>query len=88
VDTELGIIGNLPPQARREIVDLINHEIRTPLTALLGHLELLEDADVELPYRLEISLRAIARSGDRLRELLSGIDELDASEGAVTRVAV
>jgi len=88
VDTELGIIGNLPPQARRELVELVNHEIRTPLAALLGHLELLEDADVELPYRLEISLRAIARSGERLRELLSEIDELDAAEAAVTRVAV
>jgi signal transduction histidine kinase len=88
VDIELGIFGDLPPHVRREALELINHEIRTPLATLLGHLELLEDADVELPFRLEISLRAIGRSGERLRELLSEVDALQHREHAVTPVAV
>lgn len=73
---DLGTIDGLTSDARREMLERVHHEIRTPLTALLGHLELLEDADVELPYRFEISLGVVSRSGQRLRELLA---ELDAS---------
>lgn len=63
---------------RRQILEKVNHEIRTPLSTLLGHLELLEDADARLPYRIEISLQAIGRAGDRLRDLLAELDDSDA----------
>lgn len=66
---------------RRQILERVNHEIRTPLSTLLGHLELLEDAAVPLPPRVETSLRAIGRAGDRLRDLLAELDESDAADG-------
>jgi len=75
VNTDLGIFDDLSTAQRRRMLEEVQHEISTPLSALLGHLELLEDADVELPYRLEISLQAISRAGERLRVMLAELDE-------------
>lgn len=60
---------------RRLLLERVHHEIRTPLASLLGHVELLEDADVELPYRIDLSVRAIKRAGDRLNDLLAELEE-------------
>ena len=75
VSIDLGSIDDLTTDQRRRMLEQVHHEIRTPLAALLGHLELVEEADVELPYRLEISLAAVNRAGDRLRALLAEMDE-------------
>lgn len=75
MDTHLGTVEVLTGDQRRQMLEQVHHEIRTPLASLLGHLELLEDADVELPYRLEISLHAVSRAGERLRQLLAEMDE-------------
>jgi len=64
---------------RKRLVATINHEFRTPLAALLGHVELIrdhrdrrDDLDPELAEWLD----AIERSGWRLRDLLDEVAEL------------
>jgi PAS domain S-box-containing protein len=61
-------------QAR--VVDTINHEFRTPLAALIGHLELIRDRADDLPDDLARSLDAIERAGWRLRDLVDCATEL------------
>jgi PAS domain S-box-containing protein len=69
---------------RARLVETINHEFRTPLAALLAHVELihdhrdrLDDLDPDLPA----SLDAIERSGWRLRDLVQEVADLVACEG-------
>ncbi len=64
---------------QRRLVETINHEFRTPLAALLGHVELIhdhrdrrDDLDPELAGWLD----AIERSGWRLRDLVREVAEL------------
>jgi PAS domain S-box-containing protein len=64
---------------QKRLVETINHEFRTPLAALLGHVELIhdhrdrrEDLDPELAGWLD----AIERSGWRLRDLVREVAEL------------
>jgi signal transduction histidine kinase len=61
-------------QAR--VVETINHEFRTPLAALIGHLELIRDRGDDLPEELAVSLAAIERAGWRLRDLVDAATEL------------
>jgi PAS domain S-box-containing protein len=61
-------------QAR--VVETINHEFRTPLAALIGHLELIRDRADDLPEDLAMSLDAIERAGWRLRDLVDAATEL------------
>jgi signal transduction histidine kinase len=75
VNTDLGIIGDLSTQERRRMLEQVQHEIRTPLSSLVGHVELLEEADREPNRRLEISLHAICRAEDWLRTMLAELDE-------------
>ena len=64
---------------QRRLVETINHEFRTPLAALLAHVELIhdhrdrrDDLDPELAGWLD----AIERSGWRLRDLVQEVAEL------------
>jgi signal transduction histidine kinase len=64
---------------RKRLVETINHEFRTPLAALLGHVELIhdhrdrrDDLDPDLAQWLD----AIDRSAWRLRDLLDEVAEL------------
>jgi signal transduction histidine kinase len=64
---------------QKRLVETINHEFRTPLAALLGHVELIhdhrdrrDDLDPELAGWLD----AIERSGWRLRDLVREIAEM------------
>jgi signal transduction histidine kinase len=64
---------------QKRLVETINHEFRTPLAALLGHVELIhdhrdrrDDLDPELAGWLD----AIERSGWRLRDLVREVAEL------------
>ena len=68
---------------QRRLVETINHEFRTPLAALLGHVELIhhhrdrrDDLDPELAGWLDV----IERSGWRLRDLVEQVAELVDSE--------
>ncbi len=64
---------------QRRLVETINHEFRTPLAALLGHVELIhdhrdrrDDLDPELAGWLD----AIERAGWRLRDLVEEVSDL------------
>ena len=64
---------------RKRLVETINHEFRTPLAALLGHVELIHDhrdRRDDLDPELADWLDAIERSGWRLRDLLDEVAEL------------
>jgi len=65
--------------AQNRVVETINHEFRTPLAALLGHLELIRDRGADLPALpddVAASLDAIERAGWRLRDLVDAATEL------------
>jgi signal transduction histidine kinase len=72
--------ANLRAEAlQRRLVETINHEFRTPLAALLGHVELIHDhreTHDDLDPELAGWLAAIERSGWRLRDLLQKVAEL------------
>jgi PAS domain S-box-containing protein len=65
---------------RKRLVDTINHEFRTPLAALLGHVELIHDHHGDLDPELTAWLAAIERSGWKLRDLVLAVDELVSGE--------
>ncbi len=61
---------------RKRLVQTINHEFRTPLAALLGHVELIHDHVGDVDPELAAWLAAIERSGWRLRDLVREVEEL------------
>jgi signal transduction histidine kinase len=65
-------------EVQARIVETINHEFRTPLAALIGHLELIRDCGdrSDLSEELATSLDAIERAGWRLRDLVDAATEL------------
>jgi signal transduction histidine kinase len=60
----------------RRLVEAVDHQVRTPLTTLLGHVELLADLGPELPPALARSLPALRRAGHRLRDAVVWLTEL------------
>jgi signal transduction histidine kinase len=67
-------------ELRKRLIATINHEFRTPLAALLGHVELIHDHAEELDPELAGWFAAIERSGWRLRDLLVEVAELVSDE--------
>lgn len=59
-------------EVRDRLVQRVTHEIRTPLTAILGHAELLDDLP-DLPAVARESVRAIGRSGRRLQAVADSV---------------
>jgi signal transduction histidine kinase len=58
-------------QAKTDILVTVNHEFRTPLTSINGHVELLLDGGAgELPPAATDMLRTIERNGARLQNLI------------------
>lgn len=53
---------------RTELIATISHELKTPLTAIIGHVELLQDAATE-----DISISAISRNAQRLDRLVANL---------------
>ncbi len=71
-------------RVRRFIADA-SHELRTPVTALSGYIDVLRRGAAELPAALDAALGAMAREADRLRALvldLLTLARLDAPEPA------
>lgn len=50
------------------MIATISHELKTPLTSIIGHTELLEEAEV-----MPASVSAIARNAARLDRLVSNL---------------
>lgn len=60
---------------RDEMLSSVSHEMRTPLTAILGYTELLMGDNVEEEQRQQF-LKTTYREGERLRELVDDILDL------------
>ena len=72
------------------LLTTVNHELRTPITKLVGHAELLEDAVEYLPAWARHSVEAVNRAAADLAQLSATITQLADLEAAthVTRTEV
>ncbi len=62
---------------RRELAENVSHDLRTPLAALRGHLEILQRKDGSLTAEQRLSMLGVAlRSADSLRHLVDELMEL------------
>ena len=59
----------------RSLAETVNHNLRTPLTTMLGHAELLIDEQEQLPAGAARSLDALWRAGQRLNDVVTWISE-------------
>jgi len=67
---------------REQLIQVVNHELRTPTSVIKGHAELLRDLDETLPETATRHLEPIARAVERLDAVLHRIRELvDQSAG-------
>jgi signal transduction histidine kinase len=69
-ERERHLVGNLQELDRYkgELIATISHELKTPLTSIMGHIELLEDLDTGIG-----SVEAISRNADRLNRLVQNL---------------
>ncbi len=64
-------------EAPRHFVDALAHDLRTPLSAVLGYLELLEDGVYgELDPRMRDTLARVSGSARQIEEIVAGVIEL------------
>lgn len=61
---------------RDRLVETVNHELRTPVAVIKGHVELLQDEHAACSPTAQWSLEAITRGLARLEEVLDSIREL------------
>lgn len=57
-------------EERRAIVAVVSHELRNPLTAIIGHVDLLRERD-DLPPRVSGQLDVIANAAQRMEDLVA-----------------
>ena len=62
-------------ELNRSLAETVNHSLRTPLTTMLGHAELLIDLQDEFPPGAARSLEALWRAGQRLQDAVTWISE-------------
>ncbi len=68
-------------ELRHQLIDTVNHEFRTPLTKLIGHLEILDDSSEELSAGAQWSVEVAQNAATELSELVlrvSGLADLGA----------
>ncbi|SFI01178.1 PAS domain S-box-containing protein [Nocardioides psychrotolerans] len=66
-------------ELRHRLIDTVNHEFRTPLTKLMGHLEILDDSSDELPVDAQWSVGVAQEAATELSDLVlrvSGLADL------------
>jgi signal transduction histidine kinase len=71
-------------ELRNRLLETVNHELRTPVTKLLGHAELLDDRRDDLPAFAHGSIDAMLRGGRDLAQLLRTVSELADLEAAMS----
>lgn len=74
-ETTLLIIDDVTEQLeageeRRKMAAIVSHELRNPLTAILGHVDLLLDRD-DLPERVRRQLETVANASERMQRLVT-----------------
>ncbi len=69
-ERERHLVGELQELDRYkgELIATISHELKTPLTSIIGHVELLEDLDTGIG-----SVEAISRNAERLNRLVQNL---------------
>lgn len=67
-------------RVRREFVANVSHEIRTPITAIVGYVEALEAERGRIPEDVLFMLDAVKRNSDRLRLLIEDVLHLSTLE--------
>ena len=69
-ETERRLVAELQEidRYKGELIATISHELKTPLTSIIGHTELLEEADTAVD-----SIRAISRNAQRLNRLIENL---------------
>ncbi len=78
-------------QLRRELIANVSHELATPLTAIQGFTEALQDEVIHDPAERAETTRLIAREAARLRRLVDQLRQVALFEGgaqALNRTAV
>lgn len=63
----------------RELVERVNHHLRTPLTVVMCHAELLAEHEHEVPAAVHASHMAVLRAARRLSEVVLGVCDLVAT---------
>ena len=77
MDSALGLATGLDARPiPTSLADTINHEFRTPLATLLGHLELVRERSEDLPADVVASLEVMERAGSRLSHLVSAAADI------------
>jgi signal transduction histidine kinase len=73
-------------ELNRSLAETVNHNLRTPLTTILGHAEMLLDRLDDFPPEVAASLQTLWRAGQRLHDVVAGVSEwidlAHTSEGA------
>jgi signal transduction histidine kinase len=69
-ETERRLVAELQEidRYKGELIATISHELKTPLTSIIGHTELLEEINTEVD-----SVRAISRNAQRLNRLIENL---------------
>jgi signal transduction histidine kinase len=70
-----GLVAAARGELNRSLAETVNHNLRTPLTTILGHTELLMDEQDDLPPQFTGSVDALWRAGQRLNEVVTWISE-------------
>ncbi|MEM4267361.1 MAG: ATP-binding protein [Candidatus Woesearchaeota archaeon] len=67
-------------KAKSNFLNIVSHELKTPLTAMLAHMEVLQDMKSNLTEQQLLSFDAIKRNSDQLRMLIENILEISRIE--------
>ena len=62
-------------ELNKSLAETVNHNLRTPLTTILGHAELLRDLQEDFSPEATASVEAVWRAGLRLNEVVTWISE-------------
>ncbi|HRY62715.1 MAG TPA: ATP-binding protein [Candidatus Paceibacterota bacterium] len=71
---------------RDEFVFVAAHELRTPITAIRGFLELVGDVEVNFPKDVQDDLGAIRMASDHLNELVNNLLEIARSDAGAMKI--
>lgn len=74
-------------KTKSEFLNMVSHELKTPLTAMLAHLEVLDGLKSNLTKQELESLEAVKRSCNQLRILISNILEISRMESGKFELA-
>ncbi len=73
--------ANEVARLKDEFVFLASHELRTPITAIRGFLELTLDAKVNFPKDIRENLETMQQASDHLNQLVNDLLEIARNEG-------